>query len=126
MLPPLLNAPESKCKDTAYRPVMDAIDLLKRYLDQPIAKEGAFLDEAEKIPLGGVVREEWRKAAAGYELPPRPRRRHGHGARPPHRTRGGKRAVGCGRCGRVGILKTRPPGVAPGVKHRAGEGLAMG
>jgi hypothetical protein len=41
---------------------MDAIDLLKRYLDQPIAKEGAFFDEAEKIPLGGVVREEWRKA----------------------------------------------------------------
>lgn len=29
---------------------------------QPIAKEGAFFDEAEKIPLGGVVREEWRKA----------------------------------------------------------------
>jgi hypothetical protein len=27
-----------------------------------IAKEGAFFDEAEKIPLGGVVREEWRKA----------------------------------------------------------------
>ncbi|MGW7343079.1 hypothetical protein [Streptomyces sp. NPDC054854] len=41
---------------------MDAIDLLKRYLDQPIAKEGAFFDEAEKISLTGVVREEWRKA----------------------------------------------------------------
>lgn len=62
MLSPLLNALELKCNNTAYRPVMDAIDLLKRYLDQPIAKEGAFFDEAETIPLGGVVREEWRKA----------------------------------------------------------------
>ena len=62
MLSPLLNALEPKCNNTAYRPVMDAIDLLKRYLDQPIAKEGAFFDEAEKIPLAGVVREEWRKA----------------------------------------------------------------
>jgi hypothetical protein len=53
MLSPLLNALELKCNNTAYRPVMDAIDLLKRYLDQPIAKEGAFFDEAEKIPLGG-------------------------------------------------------------------------
>ncbi|MFD5751209.1 Tn3 family transposase [Streptomyces sp. NPDC127033] len=62
MLSPLLNALELKCNNTAYRPVMDAIDLLKRYLDQPIAKEGAFFDEAEKIPLAGVVRDEWRKA----------------------------------------------------------------
>ncbi|MFF7656762.1 recombinase family protein [Streptomyces sp. NPDC007983] len=62
MLSPLLNALDLKCNNTAYRPVMDAIDLLKRYLDQPIAKEGAFFDEAEKIPLAGVVREEWRKA----------------------------------------------------------------
>ncbi|GAA2282083.1 hypothetical protein GCM10010145_61690 [Streptomyces ruber] len=62
MLSPLLNALELMCDNTAYRPVMDAIDLLKRYLDQPIAKEGAFFDVAEKIPLGGVVHEEWRKA----------------------------------------------------------------
>ncbi|WP_406416653.1 Tn3 family transposase [Streptomyces sp. NBC_00842] len=62
MLSPLLGALELKCNNTAYRPVMDAIDLLKRYLDQPIAKEGAYFDEAEKIPLAGVVRDEWRKA----------------------------------------------------------------
>ncbi len=53
MLSSLLNALELKCNNTAYRPVMDAIDLLKRYLNQPIAKECAFFDEAEKIPLGG-------------------------------------------------------------------------
>ncbi|MEV6618463.1 Tn3 family transposase [Streptomyces sp. NPDC051051] len=62
MLSPLLGALELKCNNTAYRPVMDAIDLLKRYLDQPIAKEGAFFEESERIPLAGVVREEWRKA----------------------------------------------------------------
>ncbi|MEU2346857.1 hypothetical protein ABZ601_33655 [Streptomyces sp. NPDC012842] len=55
MLSSLLNALELKCNNTAYRPVMDAIDLLKRYLNQPIAKECAFFDEAEKIPLGGGV-----------------------------------------------------------------------
>lgn len=37
---------------------MDAIGLLKRYLDQPSAKEGAFFDTAENFSLGGVVREE--------------------------------------------------------------------
>ncbi|MGW3746605.1 hypothetical protein ACWD62_40290 [Streptomyces sp. NPDC005146] len=41
---------------------MDAIDLLKRYLDQPIAEEGTYFDETERIPLSGVVSEEWRKA----------------------------------------------------------------
>ncbi|MET8537665.1 hypothetical protein ABZV67_39405 [Streptomyces sp. NPDC005065] len=39
MLTPLLNALTLKCNNTAYRPVMDAIDLLQRYLGQPL-KEG--------------------------------------------------------------------------------------
>ncbi|MBT2470962.1 hypothetical protein J7E97_24650 [Streptomyces sp. ISL-66] len=33
---------------------MDAIDLLQRYLEQPL-KEGAFFDPAETVPLDGVV-----------------------------------------------------------------------
>ncbi|MBP8532292.1 hypothetical protein [Streptomyces sp. MK37H] len=53
---PLVNALEPKCNNTAYRPVMDAIDLLKRHLDRPLAKESAFFDEAEKIPLGAWAR----------------------------------------------------------------------
>ncbi|MGW9212367.1 hypothetical protein ACWGR4_36065 [Embleya sp. NPDC055664] len=40
MLAPLLKSLDLKCNNTAYRPVMDAIDLLQRYLDQPL-KEGA-------------------------------------------------------------------------------------
>ncbi|MFD3734585.1 DUF4158 domain-containing protein [Streptomyces sp. NPDC058632] len=62
MLSPLLRALELKCDNTAYRPVMDAIDPLKRYLEQPL-KEGAFFDPAETVPLEGVVPEQWRAAA---------------------------------------------------------------
>ncbi|WP_327713192.1 hypothetical protein OG912_37135 [Streptomyces sp. NBC_00464] len=62
MLSPLLGALELKCNNTAYRPVMDAIDLLQHYLDQPL-KEGAFFDLAESVPLAGVVPEHWRAAA---------------------------------------------------------------
>ncbi|BBJ37580.1 hypothetical protein SSPO_002980 [Streptomyces antimycoticus] len=61
MLSPLPGALELKCNNTAYRPVMDAIDLLKRYLEQPL-KEGAFFDPAETVPLAGVVPEQWRAA----------------------------------------------------------------
>jgi len=41
MLSPLLGALELKCNNTAYRPVMAAIDLLQRYPEQPL-KERAF------------------------------------------------------------------------------------
>lgn len=44
---------------------MDAIDLLKRYLDQSIAREGAFFDQAGRIPLEGMVPEQWRAAVVG-------------------------------------------------------------
>ncbi|MFB7496426.1 hypothetical protein ACFC09_17365 [Streptomyces sp. NPDC056161] len=53
MLSPLLGVLELKCNNTAYRPVMDAIDLLQRYPDQPL-KEGAFFDPAEGA--GAVLR----------------------------------------------------------------------
>ncbi|GHC27737.1 hypothetical protein GCM10010348_62300 [Streptomyces anthocyanicus] len=61
MLKPLLKALELKCNNTAYRPVMDAIGLLTRYMDQ-LLEEGAFFDEAERIPLKEVVPEQWRAA----------------------------------------------------------------
>jgi TnpA family transposase len=60
MLSPLLKALTLRCNNTAYRPVMDAIDLLQRYLEQPL-KEG-FFDPAETVPLDGVVPEQWRAA----------------------------------------------------------------
>ncbi|MFK4804126.1 hypothetical protein ACI3K5_36255 [Streptomyces sp. MPA0124] len=61
MLVPLLKALRLKCNNTAYQPVMHAIDLLKRYLEQPL-KEGAFFDQAETVPLEGVVPAQWRVA----------------------------------------------------------------
>ncbi|WP_189316114.1 hypothetical protein [Streptomyces brasiliensis] len=59
MLAPLLKALGLKCNNTAYRLVMDAVDLLKRYPEQPLG-EGAFFDPAETVPLEGVVPDQWR------------------------------------------------------------------
>ncbi|MFJ4206171.1 DUF4158 domain-containing protein [Streptomyces sviceus] len=49
MLSPLLGSLEWKCNNTAYRPVMDAIDLLKRYLEQPL-KQNARLGNPSRAP----------------------------------------------------------------------------
>ena len=50
---PLLAALEFRCSNSAYRPVMDAIDLLARYAgadsDQKLYAAG------EKVPVDGVV-----------------------------------------------------------------------
>jgi hypothetical protein len=40
MLAPLLAALEFKCNNIAYRPVMDAIDLLTRYASAPADRLG--------------------------------------------------------------------------------------
>ena len=57
MLAPLLAALEFRCNNSAYRPVMDAIDLLARYAgtdsDQKVYAAG------EKVPVDGVVPKAW-------------------------------------------------------------------
>jgi hypothetical protein len=57
MLAPLLAALEFGCNNSAYRPVMDAIDLLARYAgadsDQKLYAAG------EKVPVDGVVPKAW-------------------------------------------------------------------
>ncbi|HLM87866.1 MAG TPA: hypothetical protein VK284_02390 [Streptosporangiaceae bacterium] len=57
MLAPLLAALEFRCNNSAYRPVMDAIDLLARYAgtdsDQRLHAAG------EKVPVDGVVPKAW-------------------------------------------------------------------
>ncbi|MCX4616657.1 MULTISPECIES: hypothetical protein [Streptomyces] len=58
---PLFKALELKHNNTAYRPVMDVADLLKRHLEQAL-KEGAFFDPAKTPLLEGVVPEQWRAA----------------------------------------------------------------
>jgi hypothetical protein len=60
MLPKLLEALEFRCNNTAYRPVMDAVELLHRYKD----RDGRFThyERADRVPLDGVVKAEWRAA----------------------------------------------------------------
>ena len=60
MLPKLLEALAFRCNNTAYRPVMDAVDLLHRYKD----RDGRLThyEPAERVPLDGVVKTEWRAA----------------------------------------------------------------
>ncbi|MEV4075253.1 DUF4158 domain-containing protein, partial [Nonomuraea fuscirosea] len=53
MLPKLLAAIELKCNNTAYRPVMDAVDLLQRYADIPNTTR--HYDASENVPIQGVV-----------------------------------------------------------------------
>jgi hypothetical protein len=60
MLPKLLAALEFRCNNTTYRPVMDALDLLRRYTDRPARDR--FCDHSEKVPVEGVVPREWADA----------------------------------------------------------------
>jgi hypothetical protein len=57
MLAPLLAALEFRCNNSAYRPVMDAINLLARYTgtdsDQKLYAAG------DKVPVDGVVPKAW-------------------------------------------------------------------
>ena len=56
---PLLAALEFRCNNTAYRPVMDALDLLARYAGTDAAERST--PTGEQVPLDGVVPAEWRR-----------------------------------------------------------------
>lgn len=60
MLPPLLNTLGFRCDNTAYRPVMDAMRLLKKYAD--VDGKTRFYDATDVVPMDGVVRKDWREA----------------------------------------------------------------
>lgn len=60
MLPPLLNTLGFRCNNTAYRSVMDAMKLLKKYAD--VDGKTRFYDVGDEVPMDGVVRKEWREA----------------------------------------------------------------
>ncbi len=59
MLPPLLNTLGFMCNNTAYRPVTDAMKLLKKYAD--VDGKTRFYDVGDEVPMDGVVRN-WREA----------------------------------------------------------------
>jgi TnpA family transposase len=60
MLGPALAALRFKCNNTAYRPVMDAIDLLASYASVD-AKVKVYAAEA-RVPIDGVVPRAWQEA----------------------------------------------------------------
>ncbi|TDP33018.1 Tn3 transposase DDE domain-containing protein [Nocardia ignorata] len=60
MLPALLAALDSRCNNTAYRPVMVAMELLGRYAS--IDGKVRFYDTHALAPLEGVVPKAWREA----------------------------------------------------------------
>jgi TnpA family transposase len=60
MLPKLLNALDFRCNNSAYRPVMDALDVLRRYADR--SARTRHYDAGDTVPLEDVVPREWRGA----------------------------------------------------------------
>jgi len=60
MLPHLLSALDFRCNNTAYRPVMDALELLRRYADR--SARTRYYDREDAVPLENVVPREWRGA----------------------------------------------------------------
>ena len=59
MLPDLLAALEFRCNNRAYRPVMDALDLLRRYARRDRVR---CYDRGERVPMAGVVPHGWQDA----------------------------------------------------------------
>ncbi|QGK70023.1 Tn3 family transposase [Allosaccharopolyspora coralli] len=60
MLPPLLAALDFRCNNTAYRPIMHALELLQRYRD--VDGKVRFYASEESVPVDGVVPKAWREA----------------------------------------------------------------
>jgi TnpA family transposase len=60
MLPCLLATLDFRCGNSVYRPVMDAVDLLRRYTARPGRQR--WYDKADQVPIDGVVPKEWRDA----------------------------------------------------------------
>lgn len=59
MLPPLLAALSFRSNNSAYRPVMEALDTLSRYVGRERVRH---YDRTERVAIDGVVPPEWRGA----------------------------------------------------------------
>ena len=60
LLAPLLAALTFHSNNSEYRPVMDALDLLRRYVSR--SGQERWYDAADKVPIDGVVPAAWREA----------------------------------------------------------------
>ncbi|WP_232784526.1 hypothetical protein [Carbonactinospora thermoautotrophica] len=84
MLPPL----EFRCNNTAYRPVMDALELLARYAD--VDGKVRFYAAGERVPLEGVVPKAWAEAVGPGRVHRRPAAADARGPGLPGRRAGGR------------------------------------
>jgi hypothetical protein len=57
MLPALLDALEFHSNNAAHQPVVEAVELLRRYA----GSRARYFDEAEEVPLAGVVPRDWER-----------------------------------------------------------------
>ena len=95
MLPAVLEALQFRCNNTAHRPLMDALELLRRYAHR---ERVVFYDPADRVPLDGVVRPDVagggrRRARPGGADPVRAVRAHQPARRdPPPRDLGARLA----------------------------------
>ena len=60
MLTPLLDALEIRSNNAGHRPVIEALELLRRYAPRPGTVR--FYEAGEQVPVDGVVPAEWREA----------------------------------------------------------------
>ena len=68
IVPALLEALSFRCNNERHRPVMDALALLAKYRDH----KAAVFPANEKVPLDGVVRDDWQdlvRTRAGGDQP---------------------------------------------------------
>ena len=59
MLPPVLETLQFRCNNTAYRPLIEALGLLRRYAHRERIQ---YYEEADRVSLDGVVKPHWREA----------------------------------------------------------------
>src|SRR5579875_858897 len=65
MLPKLHATLVFQSNNTAYRPVIDALAMLRQYADIPSRVK--HYDRADRVPIDGVVRNDWRDAVLDEE-----------------------------------------------------------
>lgn len=69
LLAPLLNTLVFRSNNERHRPVIEALTLLKRYLDRKVQ----YYPSTETVPIDGVVPEAWREAVVECDVEDEPR-----------------------------------------------------
>jgi len=65
MLPPVFGALRFRCNNTAHRPLMDALELLRRYAHR---ERIDFYDHADRVPIDGVGTVQQKSSAAALPV----------------------------------------------------------